>query len=450
MEEMYCHWYLFELGLSWDKLLENQHEQGGMLSQWRLSGISHQKDFYRERVQTVLKKSQVKRVFVVISDALRFEVADELCKNINGHKRFKADLESQLGVLPSYTQLGMASLLPNNRLGYKDDMSGTVLVDGQSTSGLENRAKILKPYKGVAVTAKELFSWSNQEGREKIRDAEVVYIYHDTIDAIGDKAATEDKTLTACRDAITELEDLVGRIINRLNASRVVVTADHGFLFRQQSLASEDKTGLANKPENAFEAKKRYILGSSLIKEENCWHGRTADTAGSECDTEFLLPKGANRFHFVGGARFVHGGAMPQEICVPVMTVRPLQKQQADKKTKQKVGVVVASQPIKLVNNIDKVRFLQTDAVSDGFVARNLICKIVDHAGKTVSSEETLVFNSESDQMGERTREARFKLIGSDFDRTAVYTLKMLDSETNTEYSQYSVSIDLAFHDDFF
>ena len=154
VEEMYCHWYLFELGLSWDKLLETRCELNGSLGQWRLNGIPHQKDFYRDRVQAVLQKSQVKRVFVVISDALRFEVAEELCKNINGHKRFKADLESQLGVLPSYTQLGMASLLPHTRLGYKDDTSGLVRVDGQSTSGLENRAKILKPYKGVAVTAK--------------------------------------------------------------------------------------------------------------------------------------------------------------------------------------------------------------------------------------------------------------------------------------------------------
>jgi hypothetical protein len=37
---------------------------------------------------------------------------------------------------------------------------------------------------------------------------------------------------------------------------------------------------------------------------------------------EFWIPKGANLFHFVGGARFVHGGAMLQEIVVPVVTVR--------------------------------------------------------------------------------------------------------------------------------
>ncbi|MDI4746048.1 PglZ domain-containing protein, partial [Salmonella enterica subsp. enterica serovar Kentucky] len=41
------------------------------------------------------------------------------------------------------------------------------------------------------------------------RNASVVYIWHDTIDAMGDKAATEDKTFEACRSAITELKDLV-------------------------------------------------------------------------------------------------------------------------------------------------------------------------------------------------------------------------------------------------
>ena len=33
------------------------------------------------------------------------------------------------------------------------------------------------------------------------------------------------------------------------------------------------------------------------------------------------VPKGASRFHFAGGARFVHGSAMPQEVVVPVITV---------------------------------------------------------------------------------------------------------------------------------
>ena len=52
--------------------------------------------------------------------------------------------------------------------------------------------------------------------------------------------------------------------------------------------------------------------------------------------------------------------------------------------------------------------------------------------------------------MDERTREARLKLIGSKFDRHAQYILVLESPETQTRYSQYSVTIDLAFQDDFF
>jgi arginine/ornithine N-succinyltransferase beta subunit len=52
--------------------------------------------------------------------------------------------------------------------------------------------------------------------------------------------------------------------------------------------------------------------------------------------------------------------------------------------------------------------------------------------------------------MDERTREARLKLVGSTFERHAAYTLVLEDSETQTRFAQYAVTIDLAFQDDFF
>ena len=87
---------------------------------------------------------------------------------------------------------------------------------------------------GVAVTSKDLMNWNNEEGREKVSNASVVYIYHDTIDAIGDKQGSEHKTFEACRDAMNLLKSSVNRIINRLNGSRVIITADHGFLFQNK------------------------------------------------------------------------------------------------------------------------------------------------------------------------------------------------------------------------
>ena len=446
IENLYTHWYLFELGLEWDRLLEC--EQG--IEHWKLSDVSQQYRFYELQVDARLRSKQTKRVFVIISDALRYEVAQELALTINGEKRFKADLGTQLGVLPSYTQLGMAALLPHKSLSYEKEQGGTVYADGLSTQGLSNRNAILEKVKGMAVSSKELMSWSNQEGRDKVRDVKVVYIYHDTIDAIGDKLSTEEKTFEACRTAIDELKDLVGRVINRLNGSRVLVTADHGFLFQQKALTEADKTVLLSKPVGTIEAKKRYIIGESLSADEACWKGRIADTANGSGETAFLIPKGAQRFHFIGGARFVHGGAMLQEVCVPVIAISALRGEKMVQHEQQPVGIVVKTQPIKIVNNIDKISFIQTEPVGERHIARQLDIFIIDSAGKEVSSRETLNFDSRSPSMDERSRDVRLKLIGSTFDRHAGYSLVLENTITQTRYNQYAVTIDLAFQDDFF
>ncbi len=448
IENLYTHWYLYELGLEWDRLLEVEQ----LIGKWKLEGVSQQHRFYETQVESRLRSKQIKRVFVIISDALRYEVAQELTLSINAEKRFKAELATQLGVLPSYTQLGMAALLPHQELSYESGQGSAVYVDGQSTQGLDNRNSVLETVKGMgmAVNSKELMGWSNQEGRDKVRDTSVVYIYHDTIDAIGDKLSTEEKTFEACRTAINELKDLVGRVINRLNASRVLVTADHGFLFQQKALSKADKTVLPTKPVGTIEAKKRYIIGESLPVDETCWKGRIADTAKGSGETEFLIPKGAQRFHFIGGARFVHGGAMLQEVCVPMIAISALRGEKMVQHEKQPVGVVVKTQPIKIVNNIDKISFIQTEPVGERFVARQLDVFIVDSQGHEVSSREGINFDSQSQSMDERSRDVRLKLIGSGFERHASYTLVLENTETQTRYNQYAVTIDLAFQDDFF
>ena len=454
VERIYSNWYLAQSAMAWDNLIEKED----LMSQWTIAGVNNQYNFYQKEVRERLSSTQIKRMFVIVSDALRYEIANELNTEINDEKRFKAALSSQLGVLPSYTQLGMASLLPRAASGegiaYEARAgSAVVTVDDLSTQGLENRSKILARVNGMAVSSKELMSWTNQQGRDAVRDAEIVYIYHDTIDAIGDKAATEERTFQACRDAIDELKNLVGRVINRLNASRVVVTADHGFLFRQQSLEEHDKTSLdIKKPEGAREAKKRYMVGEGLPVADATWTGVLKSTVGGSSETQFMLPKGMQRFHFVGGAKFVHGGASLQEVCVPVLEVRELDKKQAQKHERKPVDVmVVASQQLKLVNNIDSIRFIQADAVSERLNARQLNIFIRDPEDNVVSAVETVNFDSSGSKVEERTKNVMIKLKGSNFDRTKTYTLVLQnDDDAKTEYNTYAVRIDLAIQDDFF
>ena len=241
--------------MAWDRHIADD----ALMDKWQLPEVESQYDFYNNHVQARLDSKKSKRVFVIISDALRYEVAQELGERINGEKRLQATLGSQLGVLPSYTQLGMAALLPHKELSYAAGQ--TVYADGQSTAGQEGRDAILQGVNGMAVKFDDLMGWSNQEGRDKVRDASVVYIYHDAIDARGDKLGTEKETFEACHQAIDELQNLVSRVINRLNANRVVITADHGFLFQQQDLQATDKTALKVKAGGAFVEKKRYVIG---------------------------------------------------------------------------------------------------------------------------------------------------------------------------------------------
>ncbi len=447
IEALYSNWYLAELSRSWNKVLETENR----MQEWRIAGVPRQQNFYNEVVKPQFNNPQIKRVFVIISDALRYEVAEELGNQINTEKRFTAELRSQLGVLPSYTQLGMAALLPHDEICYQPGSGDIVYADGLSTSGTPNRDTILKKYKGMAVKSDDLLKWKNQQGRDLIRDYEVVYIWHNTIDAMGDSASTEEKTFEACRNAVVELKDLVTRVINRLHGTRIIVTADHGFLFQQQPLSGQDKTTLQIKPDNTIKNHKRFIIGHQLPADDFCWKGKVADTAGVSDNSEFLIPKGIQRFHFSGGARFVHGGAMLQEVCVPVLQVKALQKTAAEKQPQRRPVDIVNYHPlIKLVNNIDKVSLLQTHPVGELYEPRTLNIFIIDNANNVVSGKERICFDSDNNTMEKRVRDVTLKLIGANFNRRNEYWLILEDAQTETGYQKYPVIIDLAFQDDFF
>lgn len=447
IEALYSNWYLAELSRSWNKVLETENR----MQEWRIAGVPRQQNFYNEVVKPQFNNPQIKRVFVIISDALRYEVAEELGNQINTEKRFTAELRSQLGVLPSYTQLGMAALLPHDEICYQPGSGDIVYADGLSTSGTPNRDTILKKYKGMAVKSDDLLKWKNQQGRDLIRDYEVVYIWHNTIDAMGDSASTEEKTFEACRNAVVELKDLVTRVINRLHGTRIIVTADHGFLFQQQPLSGQDKTTLQIKPDNTIKNHKRFIIGHQLPADDFCWKGKVADTAGVSDNSEFLILKGIQRFHFSGGARFVHGGAMLQEVCVPVLQVKALQKTAAEKQPQRRPVDIVKHHPlIKLVNNIDKVSLLQTHPVGELYEPRTLNIFIVDNANNVVSGKERICFDSDNNTMEKRVRDVTLKLIGANFNRRNEYWLILEDAQTETGYQKYPVIIDLAFQDDFF
>ncbi|MBT5229422.1 MAG: BREX-1 system phosphatase PglZ type A, partial [Methylococcales bacterium] len=445
VEQCYSNWFIDNLARNWGDNIDSETK----LSNWQIEGVENQQNFYNRQVLPAFSKARNSRVVVIISDAFRYEAAVELESRINEKRYSEARLTSQLGVVPSYTTLGMASLLPHDTLEYREGVSDDVFVDGQSTKGTVARNKVLSAHGGMAVTAEVVKGWSRDEGREALRDQQLVYVYHNVVDARGDSSSTESETFLAVEHAIEELTELTRKILMHFNTSTVLVTADHGFLFQQSKLDVSDRTSLAEKPTNTLKNKKRYVIGFDLPEPKDALDGTIDDTAGTSTDTRFWVPKGANRFHFVGGARFVHGGVMPQEIVVPVLTVKQLRGKKAAKRTKRKVGVISAKTALKMVNNIQRFDLMQTEAVTDQVLPVTISASIFD--GDTlVSSEEVLTFESTTDSVAERVKQVRLSLSGTDFDRNKDYFLILKDKDLNTEVERYRVTIDLAFTDDFF
>ncbi len=445
VENCYSYWFIDHLARNWGERVEAEQR----LDCWKISNIPSQQNFYHTHVKPLVGSTTKRRIVVIISDAFRYEAAVELRDRINEKRYSEATLSSQLGVVPSYTTLGMASLLPHQTLEYKETAGDDVLVDGQSSKGTAARSKILAAYNGLAVTAETVKGWSRDEGREALKDQELIYVYHNVIDARGDSASTESETFMAVEHAIEELTELSRKILMHFNTSTLFITADHGFLFQQSKLEAADRSSLTEKPENALKSKKRYVIGHGLPESKEAWKGSTQATAGTISATDFWIPKGANRFHFVGGSRFVHGGVMPQEIVVPVLTVKQLRGEKAGQRTKRKVGVISTKSTLKMVSNIQKFDLMQTEVVSELMLPVTLSIAIYDGDVK-VSSEETLTFDCSTDSVTERVKQVRLSLSGTNFDRKKDYFLVLNDKDLNTEMERYKVTIDLAFTDDFF
>ena len=440
IEDVYGNGFLAKLALGWGKLLEQ-----GLLETWKIKDIPNQQDFYDKSVVPILAQGEDRRVFVVISDALRYEAAEELTRELNGRYRIEAQLGAQLGVLPSYTGLGMAALLPHKTLAYNE--KGGIELDGKDCSGLDQRKKVLENFQGTAIKSEEFMKMTKDEGRAMVKPHRVIYIYHNHIDAVGDTASTESHTFAAVRQTIVELGDIVRKIINSLNGGHVLVTADHGFLFQTRAPDLTDKSKMS-KPAGAILTKKRYVLGRNMGENETAYCGSTLTTAGAEGEMEYWVPKGNNRFHFVGGARFVHGGAMLQEIVVPLIRVQHTRGAKGEKTRTKVVGVSVLGTNFKITTNRHIFNLIQTEAVTSR--TKPVTLKVGVYDGEDpVSNVETVSFDNTSSDMNEWKKQIRLTLQARPFDSRMGYCLILREADTGVEAGRYDITIDLAFTNDF-
>lgn len=398
VENFYTNNYLSRLNVRWQQFVDG-------CQQWSVDGVLHQRHFFAERVQPHLQRKG--KLCVLISDALRYEVGQELQRLIRQENRFEAELAPMLASLPSYTQLGMAALLPHQRLELAEDGSGDVLADGISAKGSDNRARILAqavPASAV-VLAKDVLAMGKEESRTLVREHEVVYVYHNLIDKVGDTRDTEERVFAAAQDTLDELLLLIKKLVNA-NASHVLVTADHGFIYQNQPLQESDF--VSTEPEGApiLYTDRRFVLGPGLREHSSfkTWQPEQLGLGGS---LQVQMPKSIQRLRLKGsGSRFVHGGATLQEVVIPLISVH--KKRQSDV---GKVEVEVIGGGGKAITTGQLgVMLYQTEAVTEKRQPRLLRVGLYTLAGEPVSDMHELHFDRDSSNPRERELAVRLIL----------------------------------------
>ena len=434
VENIYSNSYFMKLSILWADKLEVLSSYG------QLSGQKQYAFYDRIVVPAVKKECTV----VIISDGFRYECGIELHNRFKERANTSSELSYMISVLPSYTRLGMAGLLPHNSLTYTEGHD--VLVDGEPCVTSEQREKILKAHnsKSVVTTYSEVYSMSREAVRKLMTGQELIYIYHNQIDARGDHTATENEVLTAAGESILEIMNLIQKLTVDKSITNYIITADHGFIYKRDKLDESDKVNI---PKQSGEyLNKRFILSKEQLSITGslCY---SLDYLGAQTrDLYVTVPRGSDIFKAPGGGQnYVHGGASLQEIIVPLIKV----KTERNKKEVGNVEVVLTSLTRKITNLITYLDFIQTENVSDVLQPIRIKVYFEIKSGEKISDEEIIVADRKNATPEKRQFHEKFTFRNRKYLKSEKYYLVMKDALSDMEISRHEFIIDIAFADDF-
>lgn len=437
-EGLYTNRFLEELGKNWTDACEDELAEFGKVLE-----VPKQEDFYNNYV-----RSESNRVFVIISDAFRYELAVTLADELRHETQSKVELSSCAAIFPTITKFGMAALLPHRELSVKERPNGElqVLADGMSTDA-NNRDNVLKARnrKSVALKYKDILPMKRAERSQLVKGMDVVYIYHDKVDEAGH--IPDSIVFSACDDAIEEIKNMVRIIRNEFGGTRVYITADHGFLYTYSFHDEYSKGDKTTPSANDVEVDRRYLITRKGEKPEHLLPVKFLDDnydAFTTRDSIRIKKKGS-------GLKFVHGGISLQEMVVPIIEYRYLRNDsKAYKKNKDKydtkpveIGLLSASK--KISNMIFSLNFYQKEAIGDNRSAANYLLYFVDSEGRQVSDTAKIIADKSSDNTQERIFRVTFNLKSLKYDNKEIYYLVIADETGMKMPEREEFQIDIAF-----
>lgn len=438
IDNYYTNWYLEELSNRWSNINDDY--------QWGDVTTERQWNFYDNHIGKLKE-----RVAVIVSDALRYECGEELTRRLSHKVPSKTTITPALSTMPSYTALGSVALLPHNSIDYRDD--GAVLLDDQSIVSYDSREKHLNEYRsGKVYSGKDFLDPSlSQQIRAEVKGVEVIYIYHDRIDAVGDNVPTEMDVFNAAEKCFDDIEKIFQKLQN-MSIYNVFITSDHGFLYRREDMRQMDKT--PNKFAEAILSKRRFFLahgdsGNDLTRKIPMDYLIHSQTPGQP-DLVVEVPYGTNIFPKQGESKkYMHGGDALQEVVIPIIKIENKKKDRAKNRANQ-ATVKLISISRKITSLITFLEFFQNEEVDDKTVPCNYEAYFVDSNNEQITNSIVINCDSKSKDMADRTYKEKFTFKNKKYSSEDQYYLVIKNyDDAYAEEERISFVIDILFSNKF-
>lgn len=397
--------------------------------------MPRQRYFYQDEVRPVKEK-----VAVLISDAFRLEAAKELAVRFRDDENCSVQEKVRMAPLPSITLLGMAELLPHDTLELTRDDTPKILLDGKPCVSTSQREKLLQQgnSRSAAILYDELTAMKVSELKSFSAGKEVIYVYHNRIDATGEASKTENSVFQAADQTIDELFRLVKRLSKSGNIYRFLITADHGFLYTRKALDPTDKLDTVEAGKT-WMTDRRFLLTDQPVDREGIYSIPLGKSLGNEDTRSIVLAKGMSVFKCHGGMNYVHGGSSPQELLVPCLFIST-RKGLVDT---EDVGLALINDIRKITAFHVKFSFYQEQAISDVVKPVTYRIRFETGSGEIISNEVLYRAESKAAAPGDRIVVLSFDLQKKNYDLNDCYYLKVINEKTGQEILAREVVMDL-------
>lgn len=286
-----------------------------------LPDVSYQqRTLFNDVVKPLTQEAGITAYFVI--DALRFEMAEALYRQLDDTAATTAQLKPRLAELPTVTEVGMNVLAPVAKQGRLTvSMSGdsgkiTGFQSGEfRVHDPETRKRAMHDRVGGGtcpwLTLEEVESLDSTSLKRTIAQAKLVVVHGREIDDAGEKGVGP-----AVFDRVIQKLRAAWRLLRDAGVRRFVFTSDHGFLLTDDTAASVQAHG------RRIDPKRRHVFSTVAADYTGEVRAALSDLGYEGATGHVMFPETTAAFDTRRRPMsFVHGGNSLQERVIPVLTV---------------------------------------------------------------------------------------------------------------------------------